>query len=353
MTDLPSTESRGCASTTGRIVAGVLAIAFAIGLPLSLLALAWGSVLFSADEMSEIIADELVGSGALQALAVESMLEGSEAEQGVLEYLARQELDGLFSIVIPPDWAQFQISRNLENTYAWIDDDRLVPNLVLDIQPIKTRIEQGGADDLVEVVVNSWPACGAEQIEVLTRQGFRGEELPPFLCQPPEPLRTELIGLARDVVLRQVRELPNDLPYRQDAPLDASPDEIMDLKRSLRMLRGLSQSGWLLPLSALGMITALAIRSWTQLLRWWGVPMLASGLGTFLMMFISGGTIEQAQERGVLREIPFFFQSIFHGVLDRFQDAAMGKLFVLAFLITGIGLAMLISGILLRRASER
>jgi hypothetical protein len=183
----------------------------------------------------------------------------------------------------------------------------------------------------------------------MTRQGFKGGELPPLLCQPPEPLRTDLVSLTTDIVLRQARELPDDLPYQQDAPRDVSPEQIMDLKRSLRTLRGFSRAGWLLPLSALGLITALAVRSWTQLLRWWGVPMLAGGLGTFLAMFIGGGMIEEAQDRGVLREIPFFFQSIFRGVLDRFQDAAMGGLFVLAFLITAIGLAMLISGLLLGR----
>lgn len=325
-------------------------MAFAFGLPLSLLALSWGSTFFSSEEMTEIIADELVGSGSLQELAVEALLRGSrEQQQGVLEYLARQDLDELFPIVIPPDWARTQISRNLDNIYLWIDNDRPVPELVLDIRSIKARIAQGGANELVERVVSSWPSCGPEQIELLTRQGFRSGELPPFLCQPPEPLRAELITSATELVQRQASVLPDDLPFQQDAPQQTSRAEIMDLKRNLRLLRGLAQSGWLLPVSTLGLIVALAVRSWSQLLRWWGVPLLASGFGTFLAMFASGAMIERAQERGVLREIPFFFQAILGGVLDRFQDAAMGRLFVLAFLITAIGLGMLLAGLLLRR----
>ena len=68
-------DSNRTARTISRLAAGVFGLIFAITLPLTLVAFAWGSVLFSADQITEIFTDELVGSGALQELAIEVMLE--------------------------------------------------------------------------------------------------------------------------------------------------------------------------------------------------------------------------------------------------------------------------------------
>ncbi|GMR11256.1 MAG: hypothetical protein BMS9Abin28_2084 [Anaerolineae bacterium] len=352
-------ESGGLARTLSRFAAGVFGLIFAITLPLTLVAFAWGNVLFSAQQMTDIFTDELVGSGALQEIAVEVLLDqvprgGEDLATGILDFLGRQRLDEMIAALFPAEWAESQVRANIESLYAWIDNDLLAPELFLDVQPLKDRLLSGGAEDLATTIVSSWPTCGLEQLEILLREGVPKGELPAFLCQPPEPLRTTVIALATELVLRQVSELPTTVEIGDDRPLDTSPQELMEFKRGLRMLRAFSRAGWLLPLSMLGLIVAVAVRSWPQLLRWWGGSILAAGVGTFLMLGVVEGTVDQARNSGPLRTaLPGPFALVIQDVIDRLLDAVSGQLFFLGLLIAGIGLAMLVGGIYLgRRAAS-
>ncbi len=352
-------ETNGFPRTLSRLAAGVFGVIFAITLPLTLVAFSWGRVLFSAQEVTEIFTDELVGSGALQEIAIEVMLnqvprEGEGLAAGILDFLGRQRLDEMLRELLPEEWAEGQVRANIESLYAWLDNDRLLPELSLDVQPLKDRLLSGGAEKLATTVVSSWPACGQEQVEVLLREGIPRGELPAFLCQPPEPLRATVVAVATDLVLRQVAELPATVEIGEGGPSDANPQELMEFKDRLRSLRAFSRAGWLLPLSMLGLIVAVAVRSWPQLLRWWGGSALAAGVGTFLMLAITEGTVEEARNSGAVRAaFPGPFQEVLQDVIDGLLDAVSGQLFVLGLLIAGVGLTMLLVGFYMGRREGR
>ena len=351
-------ESGGLARTLSRLAAGFFGLIFAITLPLTLVAFAWGRVLFSAQEITDIFTDELVGSGALQEIAVEVLLDqvprgGEGFAAGILNFLGRQRLDEMLAALFPADWTESQVRANIESLYAWLDNDRLVPELSLDIRPLKDRLLSGGAEELAKTVVSSWPTCGLEQVEILLREGVPRGELPAFLCQPPEPLHTTVVSLATDLILRQVSALPPTVELEGDGPLDTTPEELVEFKRSLRRLRAFSHAGWLLPLSMLGLIVAVAVRSWPQLLRWWGGSILAAGVGTFLMLGIVEGTVEQARNSAALRTaFPGPFEDVIQDVIDGLLDAVSGQLFFLGLLISGFGLVMFLGGIYSGRRAD-
>jgi hypothetical protein len=103
----------------------------------------------------------------------------------------------------------------------------------------------------------------------------------------------------------------------------------------------------------LGLIVAVAVRSWPQLLRWWGGSALAAGVGTFLMLGIVEGGIEQARNSGPLQTaFPGPFQDVIQDVIDGLLDAVSGQLFVLGLLIAMVGLVMLLVGISLGRRED-
>jgi len=348
-------ESNGTARTLSRLAAGVFGLIFAITLPLALVAFAWGSVLFSAEQITEIFTDELVGSGALQEIAIEVMLEqvprgGEDIAAGILDFLGRQRLDEMLRELFPAEWAEAQVRTNIEGLYRWLDNDRPAPELFLDVQPLKDRLLSGGAEELATIVVSSWPACTLEHVAILLQEGIPRGELPAFLCQPPEPLLSTVIVVATDLVLRQVSELPSTVEFGEGGSTDTTPQELMDFKNSMRTLRSFSRAGWLLPLSMLGLIVAAAVRSWPQLLRWWGGSALAAGVGTFLMLGIVEGTAEQARNSTPLQtSFPGPFAAVIQDVIDRLLDEVSGQLFVLGLLIALVGLVMLLAGIYMGR----
>lgn len=348
-------EADGCAPILSRLAAGLFAVIFAIALPLALVAFVWGQTLFSADQMTDIIEEELVESGALQELAIEVLIEqvprgGDGAAAGLLDFLGRERLNEILAALFPAEWAESQVRGNIGRLYAWIDSDLLLPQLGLDIRPIKDRLLAGGADQLAETVVSSWPNCGLEQLEMLLTQGVPQGELPAFLCQPPEPFREVVVAVASDLIQSQIRSLPNVVPLPVGAAGDATPEEIAELKSEVRSLRALSQAGWLLPLSMLGLIVAVAVRSWSALLRWWGGPLLAAGLITFIMIGVGESRAEQARDSRALADvIPGPFMPVIENIANRLIETVSGELFFLGFVIAVIGLAMLLVGIYLER----
>lgn len=346
-------------SSLGRVVAVLLGVAVAVSLPFTLLALAWGTVLFSPEQMTDILAGELVNSGALQQFAIEAMLSRGDTPAdespggGPLDFLGRQRLDELLASLFPPDWARSQINRIVKDLYAWIDNDRLKPELGIDIQPVTDRLQAGGAKELAREVVSSWPDCGQEQIQLLKIDALVRGELPPFFCQPPEPLRSRMIATATDFILSQTRNLPSFVSLGQGDGAEAPPESIMESKRSLRFLRGFAEVGWMLSVSLLGLIVAVTVRSWPALLRWWGGPILGAGLGTFMTLGTSEAIAEQARNSQPFHStVGAFLEPVVQDVIDRLLDAVGGRMFVLAFAITALGLAMLLAGIFLDRRAR-
>jgi hypothetical protein len=346
-------------SVIGRAIALLLGLAFVVSLPLTLLALAWGRVLFSPEQMTDILAAELVDSGALQRAAVEAFLQRSgpqdqsNPDTGSLEFLDRQELDRLVETLFPPEWAHDQMRANVEILYAWIDSDLAQPAFRLDIQSLKDRLQAGGAQELVTVIVDSWPVCSAEQIQQLEREVVIGGELPSITCEPPEPLRSRLINSGTELLLDRSRSLPSSSPIGGEASATEDQQGLTAFKRGLRFLRELSDVGWMLPTSLLGLIVALAVRSWPALLRWWGAPLSGAGLSSFITLFISRGIIDQARASESLRSVSGgFFEPILQSVIDRLLDMVGGRIFGMALLITIVGLALLLVGLLLGRRAR-
>jgi hypothetical protein len=346
-------------SVIGRAIALLLGLAFVVSLPLSILALAWGRVLFSPEQMTDILAAELVDSGALQRTAVEAFLQRSgpegdpNPEAGPLDFLDREELDRLVETLFPPEWAHDQMRANVEILYAWIDSDLAQPAFRLDIQPLKDRLEAGGAQELVTVIVDSWPVCSVEQIQQLEREVVVAGELPSISCEPPEPLRNRLISSATELLLDRSRSLPSSSPIGGEGSTTEDQQGLNQFKRGLRFLRELSDVGWMLPTSLLGLIVALAVRSWAALLRWWGAPLSGAGLSSFITLFISRGIIDQARASEGLRSVSGgFFEPILQSVISRLLDTVGGRMFGLALLLSIGGLSLLLVGLWLGRRAR-
>ena len=346
-------------SLTGRAIALLLGLAFVVSLPLTILALAWGRVLFSPEQMTDILAAELVDSGALQRAGVEAFLQRSEPqdqsnpEPGSLDFLGRAELDRLVETLFPPEWAHDQLRVNVEILYAWIDSDLAQPAFRLDLQPLKDRLQAGGAQELVTVIVDSWPSCSTEQVQQLEREVFAAAELPSVTCEPPEPLRSRLINTGTELLLERSRSLPSSSPLSGEGLATEEQQGATTLKRGLRFLRELSDVGWMLPTSLLGLIVALAVRSWSALLRWWGAPLSGAGLSCFITLIISRGILDRARTSEGLRSVSGgLFEPILQNVIGQLLDIVGGRILGMALLLTIVGLTLLLVGLLLGRRAK-
>jgi len=340
-----STDNRGCARIASRITAGALALALILGLPLSLLAFDWARLFVDPERMSQVVGQQLLDSGVLRETAMKAIFP-SDPGEGEVRFSEFQQLDPaarerLLDILIPRGWAQEQVTRIVTDLYAWFDNDQAKPALSLDIGPLKERLTSGGAQELVTLLVDSWPECTPAQIEQLRQQvvgtrGFPSEAM----CNPPEPLRTGLIAQGSRFLMESLKPLPAVIPLGDDSG-PSGVEDVGRLKQGLRLVRALARWGWLLPLSTLGQMAAVVVRSWPQLLRWWGVPLAGAG-GTGLVLLLGAARLAQRLTERALApgQLPAFMQQALLGVGGQLRDEVLGALLFESILLLLLGAAL-------------
>lgn len=329
-----------------------IALALIVGLPLALLAHDWGRTFFDPQRMAEAVGQELLDSGVLRQMASDALLRGGQGpgapgpDSGDYGLQAFRHLDEagrqqLLDILIPPGWAQQQIERVMRDLYIWFDNDQPVPKLTLDVGPMKESLMSGGAQQLATLLMDSWPPCGPDQLAQLTQERLNWEGLSEGLqCSPPEPLRTAMVEQGAQLLLRQLQSLPAVVPLGE-ARGDAPPQDIGRLKQGIRMVRALSRWGWLLPLSTLGLITALVVRSWPQLLRWWGGPLAGAGVGGLFLLLSAGPLTRRLAVRvTAVSQLPAFLNQALQAVADHLLDDILGMLLAQSILLLLLGGAL-------------
>jgi hypothetical protein len=350
---------RGCLHVASRFVAVLLAAAFVISLPLSLVAFNIGRVAFSPERMTTLLVETIDETGGLRQMVIESLTPGEGTAEGggldlagALEFLTPQERDTLGEQLTPPGWAKAQLGALVDGVYDWIDNDRARPSFVVDITDLKVALLSGGAADLIETVVDSWPPCTVGEIAEMTVGALFGEQSLK-LCEPPEPLRTGLVGLINASLAVSLRALPDQISLSQadSAPATA---QVMQAKESIRQVRFLAGWSWLLSPVMLGLVMALVIRSWRSLGRWWGIPLLVGAVLTLATM-VGVRVAVEGLARSALgdAEMPAWIGGMIHTLITAMMAVVFRRVALQAGILLLVGGLVLVGGLHLQRSAAR
>ncbi len=354
------TQSNGCLETMMKLLAGFLVLLVILTLPITFLILDVSRVVFSPQILNEQLTSELIESGVLRSFVTDRLLSpefldrmgpGDINLMQLLQDLSPGDREALVDIVLPAGWIKSQIAGVFNALNIWIDNEEPLPKVVLDIRPFKDRLMRGGAEEMLEMIVDSWPSCTPDQAAQI-REAFEGSKEVPFLqCEPPEPYRERLMSVATEMMMEALSEIPPEfvLSGEEIGPQEAV--EMMTLKEWIRLMRAISRSIWLVPIALLGLIMAFAIRSWSALGRWWGIPLLLSGIIIFGYVLLIPLTREQIPPR-LLTDIQYESPAVYEMaklVVGALIDVILGFLMFHALLIGGIGLVILVVGWLIGR----
>ncbi|HET7009883.1 MAG TPA: hypothetical protein VFI11_03840 [Anaerolineales bacterium] len=351
---------RGCLFWITRILSVALALAFVLTLPLTIVAFDLGRVVFSPDRMAAVLNASFEESGGFRRVAMDAIASGGEGgatEDGgldlttALSYLSPLERDYLADRLLPGAWVADQVRASVDSVFAWIDNDQARPNIRLDLRPVKDAIRSGGADELVEMVVDSWPPCSLEQLTEMAGTALGLTEGFPF-CEPPEPLRTGVVAMAGETLILSVYALPDTMQISGQGAAPANA-EVMRFKDNVRLVRALSRWGWLLTPVLLGGIMLLAIRTWRGLALWWGLPIILGGLLT-LVVSVGARAIVAAFAAGIAASpgMPMIVADMVTSAGQAWVGIAMRVILVHAGLAVLIGAAVFALGMLLGRRSR-
>jgi hypothetical protein len=241
------------------------------------------AVLFDSQRMTTLLTDSFVRSGAVSTYIAELFSEKIGGETQITSYLTQAHWADLVRTLFPASWQEEQIAANLDECYAWLDSLDPLPRFSFSLTAIKAELQGEGGKSLAEALVNSWPACSAQQLQAYGSGAFTQGALP--ICRPPDPLLGEVqqgVGLE---ISQQAGQLPDNLNLSQASPAAGGTAA---LKTELRLFRDFAPVAWLLPLLLLLVELALAARSVQGLLAWTGIPLATAALIGVLLVLLLG-----------------------------------------------------------------
>lgn len=355
--------SNGCLNKGMKALAIAVALVFILVLPLTLLGRDLAKVIFSPDNISGIFRSRLLESGFVNNIAAESFLSErwfDEMDTGggdlkpMFQYLSEAEREEILTALVPPEWVDAQMDNLIRSFFTWIDSEQPAPRVAVDLTPLKEGLLRGGLRRILDTLIDSWPSCTTDEIEIMSQELRRTGEIPIEVCEPPEPYRSQVLDYAVAELGNLIRGQPAKLPILDS--LDAPPAEVAAFKEQLQFLRSVMMWGWFLPASLLGVIMILIIRSMRDIGQWWGIPLLIGGLLSIVVIgILSAGRGDLfANILADFAPVGTPFYRVFEIALLGILVAVIRLAFFHALLITGAGFALwLITRRLSTRAEEK
>lgn len=341
-----------CLSILARIFALFLLLLLILLLPISMLARSVERILFSPDVLREAVYSATESSQGTRSQLIENLLDdlwmdmaGKDLPEGETPFthLTAREYEQIADIIVPTDWFRTQVRLLIVDVVSWIESEDPSPGFALELNSVRERLLEGGAHEVVEIVMRTWPACTPQQAEFIRNSLMKGEVSLPAFCLMPEGQREPWIMSMEDSILGKVEKIPDRFPIGESAMDPEGIDALLRMRTNLRFLQAGMRWLWVIPMLLMGLIVALAVRSWRDLGLWWGIPLLFSAivLGALGAWIGRKGpdllrTVLQEQELPARLYPPM--QDAFHVV----QEALMGRMILQLVFLLLIGGGLLI-----------
>jgi hypothetical protein len=220
--------------------------------------------------------------------------EGTGGPPPYLRSLSPADWEIILADLLPADWLRAQIEGLIDQAFAYLESDSPDVAFTISTRAIKERIMGDAGLHAVMQIVATLPRCTAAQLNNLTQAQSHSEIDNLLACRPPEEALPKFTSLIEQALLEVASEMPDEAvlnpPDEQANQQSAETGEEApaqngnsgpvggDPRLALRVIRWTMRLSPVLSVALLLLITLFGVRSFKGLLRWWGIPLLLSGL---------------------------------------------------------------------------
>jgi hypothetical protein len=213
------------------------------------------------------------------------------AMAGYLAYLSSDDWKDILEALAPTSWLQSEFDQNIEAVFDWLEGAYPMPQVSFDITPFKDRLAGPEGEQVVRIIIASWPECSeeeaAETLAILDGEATEDDAIvSPCRLEGPDNVR--LTQDVSGVVVAAAAVLPDTIPERaQTTALTPRQEaDLMNLKIFIGIIRRVAHLVFLVPLILLVLIELLTVRSFKSLFSWYGWPLVIGGLLSFLPLLV-------------------------------------------------------------------
>jgi len=349
------------------LIAFLLAIVFILILPLTLLAVNLGQVVFNPTLIKRIIADEALNSDLLPVALewfserrAEQRVATGEARTGVdepdivllMSFLDRNNWREIRQEVLTSDMVVEFVSATVDGVYTWIDSAQRLPQITWKLRAFKDRVNSVHGEKSILIAYHNLVPCSQAQIDDFKARlaaAPPGTEVLYNLCLFPDPWRADQYNDYVTSLHKVVANIPDQFDLTQELTRGAEPGPGAEIARQLlRLLRWMRQWGWTVPLAVLVLIVITA-----RSLRGLGAVVLLSGLLTLALALAHPMLLNNLEMVWPFSVIPGLIWPETSRALARLAGFVFQPMLIQAVVITLAGIALIALGSIRRKSKTR
>jgi hypothetical protein len=285
-------RAMGCLNSVARLMCYLMASILIFSLPFSIFAHNSLRTLFSSNHISNAVTNLLLLRGGFREQLVENIISDtwfdsvSDTVSGTLANLSPEDRIEIAQIIFPENWLKTQVQENLTILMEWFGSEESVPRVMIDLEPLRVELEQGGSFRIAEIWVDSLPVCTSEQELEFEEAWLQGSPVGNSRCKPRDELRQRMIGFTEQELLQKIDDMPAKISLLDELDFENVANSLGEFRQNILILLLLMRWLRLLPFLFLGMLLTLTIRSWQDMRKWWGIPVGLGSLFTIVVIVI-------------------------------------------------------------------
>lgn len=266
-----------------------------------------------------------------------------------LQVLTVEDWQNSIALLLPPAELQATADHALDATFDYLNGR--TDSAALSLLPVKAHLAGDAGVQVVLQILRRQPACTTEQLTQMAAGLFGGQIV---LCNPPEAA----IGLMMPFIQSQVQSMTALFPNEATFISGAASGTPNDPRLRLNTIRAIIRFSPFLPAFLLLGLTLFAVRSFIDLLTWWGWSfMFAAGISVVIGLFGSplvGEILRLLIQSQEVIPIPPVLASSLAETAGAVARQMLIPVVVQGFILGFIGLGMVIISIFLwKRQRER
>jgi hypothetical protein len=281
-------------------IAVVFAVLFGLTLSLSLIAFNIENQLFNTDVYKKAILDQNVCEQ-LPLIISQQLVFNAKAAEGennpinlILKVFDPNTIQGFIKTIFPCQAMEASVLSGIDQLFDYINGKTSQESFSLAIFKQSSKENSKLA---VEEYLETLPDCTPAQLLQMGANALLGQENGNDLlsCNPPEAIR-DVVTLPLIILVESaVQDIPDQVSLIS---------RIDSLMKAIRTARTVLTWSPLLPLAFLVLTSLIVVRTWRDLMRWWGYPLLAAGIGSLIISLLVSPVVYSVITRLIFPNLP-------------------------------------------------
>ncbi len=245
-------------------------------------------------------------------------------EGGPPDYFKNMEAEQwelLLGEILSANWLQAQTESVIDQLFVFLDSDDTTPSITISLADLKSRLMGRNGVETVLKIIEAQPTCTQDQLREIINSFESDDSSTELLsCRPPQEILDEYLSSMVETLNEVIESLPDEVVLGEnlmdsdlDEEIETDEDE-MQVGKTLRRVRTYMRLSPIVPIGFLLLIAVFGVRSFREFLRWWGIPLLLTGLIALVFSILSMPIFNWFIKTYVQVQIPGYFSSEFVGL---------------------------------------